>query len=169
MKAKTSDVKVQRKPIAEGVSEAWVRKVITTTITALRLGPTGITVEFSKKDGPGRWPDVVPPGFDGPIQYTIGMALNINGRWYASAPIQMWHGRDEGGGPPSEYALNWFYDPGRWAPMTYHQPAVGEQVGFFVMAGDGRNNTLGSVSPVKERSNVVLVAMPTNAGATYRF
>ena len=95
------------------------------------------------------------------------MLLNIGGRYYASAPIEMWNGRDEGGGPPQEYALNWFYDPFRWAPMTTHQPAVGELVGFFVVAGDTRGGN--SVSPVKERSNVVVVAMPTSAGALYRF
>ncbi len=34
MTAKTADIKVQRKQIAEGVTEAWVRKVISTTLTA---------------------------------------------------------------------------------------------------------------------------------------
>jgi hypothetical protein len=141
----------------------------TTTITRLDLRASGVHVEFSKKDGPGRWPDFTPPGWDGPLQYTLGMALNINGQWYASAPVEFWHGLDASGGPPSQYALNWFYDPRRWAPMTYHQPAVGEMIGFFVCAGDCRNRTDSSGSPVKERSNVVLVPMPTDSGASYAF
>jgi len=53
--------------------------------------------------------------------------------------------------------------------MTYHQPAVGEQVGFFVCSGDCRNAGDGSRSPVRERSNVVVVTMPSDAGATFRF
>ena len=65
--------------------------------------------------------------------------------------------------------MNWFYDPGRWAPMTYHQPAVGEMVGFFICAGDCRNNPDGTLSPVKERSNVVLVLFPSDGGGTFGF
>ena len=142
---------------------------ITTAITSLDIRSNGVHVEFSKKNGPGRWPDFTPPGWDGPLQYTLGMVLSINGRYYASAPVEFWNGLDASGGPPSQYAVNWFYDPGRWAPMTYHQPAVGEQIGFFVCAGDCRNRTEGSGSPVKERSNVVVVTMPTDAGASFTF
>jgi len=142
---------------------------ITTGIGLVDIRSSGVRVDFSKKTGPGRWPDFTPPGWDGSLQYTLGMMLNINGSWYASAPVQFWFGLDYSGGPPSQYALNWFYDPGRWAPMTYHQPTPGEQIGIFVCAGDCRNTTDGSRSPVKERSNVVIVTMPTDAGATFRF
>jgi hypothetical protein len=142
---------------------------ITTAITSIDIRSSGVRAEFSKKSGPGRWPDFTPPGWNGPLQYTLGMMLNINGQWYASAPVEFWYGLDYSGGPPSQYALNWFYDPARWAPMTGHQPAVGEQIGFFVCAGDCRNTTDGSRSPVKERSNVVIVTMPTDAGASFRF
>jgi hypothetical protein len=142
---------------------------VTTSITRLDLGSNGVHVEFSKRDGPGRWPDFTPPGWSGSLEYTLGMALNIGGRWYASAAIEFWNGLDAAGGPPSGYAQNWFYDPARWAPMTYHQPAVGEQIGFFVCAGDCRNRTDSSGSPVRERSNVVLVAMPSDSGASYTF
>jgi len=142
---------------------------ITTGIGLVDISAGGVRVDFSKKSGPGRWPDTTPPGWDGPLQYTLGMVLNIDGQWYASAPVQFWYGLERAGGPPSQYALNWFYDPGRWAPMTYHQPAVGEQIGFFVCAGNCRNITDSSGSPVRERSNVVLVTMPTDAGATFRF
>jgi hypothetical protein len=142
---------------------------ITTAISLIDIRSNGVRVDFSKKSGPGRWPDVVPPGWDGPLQYTLGMVLNISGQYYASAPIEFWYGLEYAGGPPSQYALNWFYDPARWAPMTYHQPAVGEQIGFFVCAGDCRNAGDGGRSPVKERSNVVVVTMPGDSGATFRF
>jgi hypothetical protein len=47
---------------------------ITTAITELNIRPSGISIEFSKKDGPGRWPDVTPPGWTGALQYTLGCA-----------------------------------------------------------------------------------------------
>ena len=142
---------------------------VTTAISVVDIRSNGVHVEFSKQAGPGRWPDVIPPGFSGPLQYTLGMVLNINGQWYASAPVEFWFGLDRSGGPPSQFAQNWFYDPARWAPMTYHQPAVGEQIGFFVCAGDCRNTTTGDKSPVKERSNVVLLPNPGDGGGTFRF
>jgi hypothetical protein len=150
-------------------SPAFGNWPITTALRVVDIRANGIHVEFSKQSGPGRWPDWTPPGWDGPLQYSLGMALNIGGQWYASSPIEFWYGLDRSGGPPSQYALNWFYDPGRWAPMTTHQPAVGETIGFFVVAGDARGRVDGHGSPVKERSNVVMVQMPTDAGARYTF
>jgi hypothetical protein len=142
---------------------------ITTTITRLELRPTGIHVEFSKQDGPDRWPDVIPPGWDEPVQYTLGMCLYIGEEWYCSAPRRFWYGLEESGGPPELYAQNWFYDPARWGPMAGHQPAVGEIIGFFVAAGECRGKLYGEGSDVKERSNVVLVPMPGPGGATFTF
>lgn len=142
---------------------------ITSAIRVVEIRPNGIHVEFSKQDGPGRWPDFTPAGWDGSLQYTLGMLLSINGAAYASAPVEFWYGLPAAGGPPSQYAMNWFYDPVRWAPMTYHQPAVGETIGIFACAGDCRNRTDGSGSPVKERTNVVMVRMPDDNGARYTF
>jgi len=142
---------------------------VTTSLEVVDMGPGGISVQFSKKDGGGRWPDVTPPGWDGPLEYTLGMCLFINNQWYCSAVVEFWHGLDRSGGAPGDYATNWFYDPIRWAPMTGHQPAVGETVGIFVCAGDCRNNPNGTLSPVRERSNVVLVRQPSGGGAVYRF
>ena len=76
--------------------------------------------------------------------------------------MEYWKGLERSGGPPSGYARDWYYDPIRWSPMSGYQPAVGEQVGFLVTAGDARNN--GNVI-VKERSNVVVVPFPGGAGA----
>ncbi len=142
---------------------------ITTALSSVSITPSGFSVEFSKKDGAGRWPDVTPPGWSGGLQYTLGMCLNINGQWACSATIEFWNGLQESGGPPGQIARNWFYDPIRWGPMTGHQPAVGETIGFFVCAGDCRNNVKGDLSPVRERSNVVLIQMPPNSGGVFRF
>jgi len=53
-----------------------------------------------------------------------------------------------------------------WGELAGHQPAPGEQVGFFVTAGDQRAK---DVRAVTERSNVVLIPFPTDGGAYYPF
>jgi len=142
---------------------------ITSKLDEVHIRPSGVHVEFSKRDGPNRWPNVRPPGWDGDLQYTLGMCLQIGGKWYCSAVVQFWYGLEESGGEPWNYALNWFYDPIRWAPMTGHQPAPGETIGMFVCAGDCRNNPKGDLSPAKERTNVVTFPMPGNGGAIFKF
>jgi hypothetical protein len=142
---------------------------VTTSLQVVDIRPDGFSVEFSRKDGAGRWPDVTPPGWTGSLEYTLGMCLSINNQWYCSAVVEYWYGLQVSGGSPGDVAVNWFYDPIRWAPMTGHQPAVGETVGIFVCEGDCRNNSNGSLSPLKERSNVVLIKFPSGAGTTYRF
>jgi len=161
---------------------------ITTEITEVDFeynGKDGVHVEFSKKDD-GSWPDVTPPGWDGPLEYTLGMAENIGGKWYASAAMEYWRGLDvQGGnvasdvttlgqctqfgqGSSCQVAKNWYYD-GRWGNLAGYQPATGETIGIFVVAGNLRGVTDGSQSPVQERSNVVLVKMPDKSGAKYTF
>ena len=134
---------------------------ITTQITGMDLGGGGLRIDFSKKDGPGRWPDVVPPGWDGPIQYTVWMVENVGGRWYTSGGVEYWYGLDRQGGPPSQYGYNWYYNPQVWGPLANRQPGNGEQVGFFVTAGDQR---VKDVHAVTERSNVVVLPFPGGGG-----
>jgi hypothetical protein len=134
---------------------------ITTQITGMDFANNGVRVDFSKKSGPGRWPDVVPPGWDGPIQYTLWMVVNIGGRWYTSGGVEYWYGLERQGGPPSQFAYNWYYNPQVWGPLANHQPANGEQVGFFVTAGDHR---VKNVTAVRERSNVVVLPFPSGGG-----
>lgn len=161
---------------------------VTTFITEVDFqynGKDGVHVEFSKKDD-GSWPDVTPPGWDGPLEYTLGFAENIGGQWYASAAIEFWSGLDVqggnvaadvttlgqcttfGAGSNCQVAKNWYYD-GRWGNLAGYQPATGELIGVFVVAGNLRGVTDGSQSPVQERSNVVLVKMPDINGAKYTF
>lgn len=138
----------------------------TATITRLELRPTGVHVEFSKRDGPGSWPDVPFITVGEPLQYTLWIVLQIDGQWFTSGCIQFWRGLDESGGPPNLYAQNWYYDARRWAPMTGHQPAPGEPVGFLVTAGDARNN---GTAVVHERSQVVVVSFPSADGSVFTF
>ena len=46
--------------------------------------------------------------------------------------------------------------------MNGYRPSVGEQMGFFVTAGDARN--VDGVTSLRERSNVVVVPLPANYG-----
>lgn len=147
---------------------------VTTQLSALDFSDSGVHVVFDRQDGASRWPDVIPPGWDGPLQYTLGMVECIDGEWYGSAVLEYWYGLDAMGGNVAlddQIAVNWFYDAGRWGLLAGRQPATGEVVGFFVAAGNLRNITADdpAQSPVMERSNVVLVPFPDVAGATYTF
>jgi hypothetical protein len=139
---------------------------ITAQITALNLQGSGAAIAFTKKDGPGRWPDVTPPGWDGALQYTLWMVVNVNGQWYTSGGVEFWYGLPSSGGQPSRYQSNWYYSPAVWGPLATHQPVPGEQVGFFVTAGDARAK---DVHAVRERSNVVLVPFPNDGGGYFPF
>jgi hypothetical protein len=137
---------------------------VTSRITSLSMDSQGLSFEFTTKQS---WPDVIPPGFDGPLEYTVWAVVNINGRWYTSGFVQMWRGRASTGAPIlSDFARNWAYDS-RWGPMAGYQPHAGEQMGFFVSAGNARN--FGSVTSLRERSNVVIVSLPPNDAGFFPF
>jgi hypothetical protein len=138
---------------------------VTTSITSISFRGDGVAVEFSKKNGPGRWPDVTPPGWSGGLQYTLWIAMNIGGQWHTCGPMEYWYGLQAQGGDvtrDNQIAANWTYYCG---PMA-RQPAPGEQVGFFVTAGDQR---LKDVAATHERSNVIVVPFPSFTGQTFTF
>ena len=148
----------------------------TTQITGLELRQTGVHVEFSRRDGAARWPDVTPAGWDGSLQYCLGIAMLIDGTWHVTAPIQFWSGLDASGGnvgdpSPRDNGLlgtihgDWCYSA-EWGPMQ-RQPSPGERVGFFVIAGNVRG--VDDVVSVRERSNVVVVPFPDVHGAVFRW
>ena len=121
-------------------------------ITSIDFTDSAILVEFDKRDGPDRWPDV---GFGGgSLEYTLGMCVNIQGHWNCSATVQFWYGRDlEASGLPSEIGRNWWYDQ-RWGALIGYQPSCGETVGIYAAAGNLRD--IGNVI-AKERTNIVLM------------
>jgi FG-GAP-like repeat len=153
---------------------SWTR---TTRITQLTMRPPndpyeGISLRFSAN---ATWPDYTPPGWDGPIQYTVWAGINLNGVWHISGIIQMWRDRWSTGAPLLSYgpgcavnnfACNWVYD-GRWGAMAGYQPHVGEAMIFFVSAGNARG--IGTVTSVRERSNVVLVNLPAGDNGVFNF
>jgi hypothetical protein len=138
---------------------------VTSRITRIDMDPSaGLNLEFTTKDS---WPDYVPPGFDGPLEYTVWAVVNVNGQWNTSGFIQMWRGRAFTGAPIlSNFAINWAYDS-RWGPMAGYQPHAGELMGFFVSAGNARNFT--EVSSLRERSNVVVVPLPAGDAGSFGF
>jgi hypothetical protein len=124
----------------------------TSQVTYVQFTDDAILVDFDKRDGPDRWPDV---GFgSGALEYTLGMCVNIQGTWNCSATVQFWYGRDlEASGLPSYIAANWWYDS-RWGALQGYQPACGETVGIYAAAGNLRDS--GNVI-AKERTNIVLM------------
>ncbi len=144
---------------------------ITTTITDLHMrssgeSPDGVSMAFSALNS---WPDYVPPGWDGGLQYTVWPVVRINGQWYTSGIIQMWRGRPSTGAPLPSQWYNWAYDA-RWGPMNYNggfHPQAGDVLGFFVTAGDARGQ--GGVTSVRERSNVVLLSFPAGDHGDWTF
>jgi hypothetical protein len=138
---------------------------VTAKITNLTMrSPEGLSFAFTTQNS---WPNAVPPGFTGGIQYTVWAVVNVNGQWYTSGFIEMWQGRPNTGAPIlSDFARNWAYDS-RWGAMAGHQPQVGEQMGFFLSAGDARGN--GGPTSLRERSNVVLVSLPAGDNGSFSY
>ena len=135
---------------------------ITTEITALGLRPGNMHLEFSKQ---GQWP---PVPLDSALQEaTFWVFLNIDGQWHGTGaerlrPSQRDKPEDQ---RVSNYiAESWLYDAHRWGPMAGYRPRVGELVGVMVTAGDQRG---ADKTNVRERSSVVLVTWPDDAGADY--
>ena len=138
-------------------------------ITSIQFLDNAFLVDFSRRQGGNRWPDYVTPGWSGPLQYTLGMCLQVNGAWACSAVVEFWYGRPlDGSAPPWAIARDWFYD-GRWGPLAGRQPADGEQVGIFVCAGDCRNTTVAINPKFKERSNIQMVTWSNRGGPSYNY
>lgn len=136
---------------------------VTTRIRVIDANFGGFFVDFDAKS---RWPEAVPPGWTGGIQYTLWLVEKINGRWITAGGVEFWKNLERQGGPPSRVASNWYYNPQVWGELASHQPAPGEQVGFFVTAGDQRAK---DVRVVTERSNVVLLPFPSDGGGYFPF
>lgn len=144
----------------------------TTKITMVNFTVESFQVDFDRRQSGNKWPETVPPGWSGGIQYTLGMCVKPNQNWYCSGVVQFWDGRSlDDSTPPSYVGRNWFYD-GRWAPILGYQPSNGEQVGLFVGSGnlrDGNGFTEASCPRVCERSNVAMVEWHNDDPALFTF
>lgn len=137
----------------------------TTTITELSIrNHDTMTVNFTKRNGPGAWPYVTGPE-GGEIQYTLGVGCRIGGVWYLSTSILcISRGPDDNYVPtgpvldPHQLSDNWYYYSG--LPLDNYDPAPGESVAFWVTSGAQRR---GDIHQIHERSNVIVV--PFQAGS----
>jgi len=149
---------------------------VTAALTRLECRADGVHVEFSKKDGPDRWPDVQPHNPDGSpwvnpdgtpglIQYTLWLGMWVAGAWHVAGLIEYWHELNASGGnivENDQIRMNWTYDCG---PMA-RQPVPGERVAFFVTAGSARKK---DAWKVHERSQVVTLLFPAKVPAVFEF
>lgn len=162
--------------ILEHMAADFASWPITTHIKSVTLSLTGVHVELDN-GYPDAWPDTPERPDMGPLLYSLGIAEKINGQWYASAPVQLWRGLYESGGPiqaqnvegsgVGQIPKNWFYDSGRWGPMGGYQVQPAEQLGIFVCSGDCRDG-VAEYSPMHERSNVVLINLPGESGGVFQ-
>lgn len=133
---------------------------ITSEITALGLRSTSLHLEHTRQ---GLWPAV---RFGDALQEsTLWIFVRLGATWCGAGVERIRPGQiDKPENTPSHERDDWFYDPARWPQMVDHQPQPGELVGFMVAAGDTRG--FGNVA-VRERSAIVLVEFPTDAGRDY--
>jgi hypothetical protein len=131
----------------------------TSTITKLIVQPTDTFIEHTKT--PDGWPEVTPPGWQDPLQYTLWPVYLVNGRWMTAGSIQFWKFRNGTGSPLHSLAADWL-PPG--CPRV--QPTPGQPIGFFVTAG---NQRISDDHVVMERSNVVLITYPAGENQVFTF
>jgi len=137
-----------------GGVDAWAR---TATITHLELSSAGFHIDFDKQ---ASWPDVTPPGWDGPIRWTVWLGAQVDGRCHLAASLNVWNRSDSYGGPVDEA---WHWPKDLWYldhALQAHTPAAGETVYLMVTAGAERGL---SAFKVAERSQ--LIAIPFGAGS----
>jgi hypothetical protein len=122
----------------------------TAKITSVEFNRSGMIVDFDRRTGSNKWPEVASFDF-GPLQYTLGLCYKISGIWHCSAAIQFWDGRDlSESGPWDQIPENWYYDAARWGPMAGYRPERGELV--MVWAGQGNLRGVGGATQV-QRTN----------------
>lgn len=122
---------------------------------------TGIHLKSDSVDESGvaplfdrtRWPEFVPPGWEGPLQSTLWLFVPVDGRWHGAAIIEFWKNRVWSGAPLLTFYKEWVYND-QWGPeMQRYVPREGDSVGFMVSAGQLRLNK--NLISVRERSNIV--------------
>ena len=135
----------------------------TARITNVSFGSGRVVVDFDRRASGDRWPESsFGDGGPGTVQYTLGLCAKLgDGKYYCSAVIQFWFGRDlDQGGGVNLISADWYYDV-RWGALMGYQPKAGERVGIFVGQGNLRDNTAG-FNTYKERSNVQFVNWGTD-------
>jgi len=146
---------------------------ITRAINAIHMRPDiGLTFDFDQPL-PDSWKYYTGNGDDN-YQYTVWTAAYSNGVITAAAFIQMWQGRNGTGTMdptpprnwPTHFHQNWAYSS-RWGNLNTYIPQVGDKMAFLVSAGNARDQS--GPTSVKERSNVVVITIPSNSTGDWTF
>lgn len=97
----------------------------------------------------GRWPAV--PFQSATQEATLYVLRQLDGRWYGTGGERFRPNQTTKDlGKPTDIAPGWLYDTNRW-PIMSRPIAEGEIIGFCMVAGDRRNNSIG---PVLERTDI---------------
>lgn len=144
----------------------------TSRITSVQFTPQSV---FIRHTGEASWPQIVPAGWEGPVQYTSWFVIWVDNAWYTTACIINWKtepsdpvgGTWHGGGPaPFSHGQKdfWYQAP----TMAKKQPHQGELIGVFVTAGGQR--MMDECAPgFQDRSNIVWVNVPSADSGLYTF
>lgn len=133
---------------------------ITHGIDAMSMRPLRDPLEglSFKSSAQSAWPSFIPNGWEGSLEYTVWAGRKFDGVYHISGFIQMWASRPSTGAPIlTDFAINWAYD-NRWGPLHGYNPKVGDEMIFFLSAGNARGQS--GVTTVRERTNVILVDLP---------
>lgn len=143
----------------------WAIRAPITRLT-MRPGPDrGLTLDSEAR---GIWPDYTPPGWDGPLQYTVWAGCRIAEQWHLAAFIQMWRTRPSTGAAILQYwNSDWAYDRNRWGAMVQYRPKAGDEMVFLLSAGNARG--MQGPTSLRERTNVVKVELPANDDGVFDF
>lgn len=133
---------------------------ITSEFRSLRFENQVISVDHSRL---GLWPPV--PYESTTQEATIWVFFRIGGRWLGTGGERLRPGqRDKSLDAPSHIGPGWLYAADRWREMANYVPRPGELVGFLIAAGDTRG---GGNVVLRERTNVVVVKFPDDAGGRF--
>lgn len=124
--------------------------------------PGTMTIATTNCEG---WPAVSIDGGAPSQSATLWVLECIDGVWYATGaerlrPEQL-NGTKPTGEPPTVIGQDWLYDPARWGPMAYYNPAPGEIMGVLIVAGSTRSD---NQTPVNARTNPLWIHWPAAAG-----
>lgn len=140
---------------------------VTTNIQSITFDANnGLLFQFPAS---ATWPDQIPPGFSGPLQYTVWACAPVNG-WTCAGFIQMWRGRGFTGAPLPDSWQDWWGNQSGGAiqyPFGSYVGQAGATMAFFVTAGNERGSSVDTT--VFERSNVVLVTLPAGDSGFFSF
>lgn len=141
----------------------------TVRIVQLDMDPRGGIALTFDQPLPERWKWFSNPAEPSDnFQFTVWACVQ---RTYCAGFVEMWAGRSMTDG--SLPALlggyqNWWGDARHlWDSMSDYRPSPGDEVDFFVTAGNGR--LVSGVSSVAERSNVVAIRLPAGDSGHFVF